>query len=213
MCVGRVEYTRQAISPTWLVVNVVIVLIDIRVVWRVVIVHGHLRQLELPAGSSHFLLIVLPQARNVRNSYKRWKSLGFRREIKTNFLSEFRASKANLATLHEMSTFMQCCGSVTFWYRYGSGSSDPYLCLTKPEGPKIYVSYGSGSGSVSGTLVKSHEEVTKQETGFSYFFWLMNNDDGRIRSRIQIRTYDWRIRIRITTVLLTIYWPMIDLGQ
>ncbi len=23
--------------------------------------------------------------------------------------------------------FLQCCGSVTFWYRYGSGSADPYL--------------------------------------------------------------------------------------
>jgi hypothetical protein len=26
----------------------------------------------------------------------------------------------------------QCCGPVTFWYGCGSGSSDPYLCLTDP---------------------------------------------------------------------------------
>jgi hypothetical protein len=41
------------------------------------------------------------------------------------------------------------------------GSSDPYL-LTDPDAdprcPKTYGSYGSGSG----TLVKSHKEVTKQ---------------------------------------------------
>ncbi len=40
-----------------------------------------------------------------------------------------------------------------FWY--GSGSSDPYLCLTDPDadlgGPKIYGSFGSGSGCGSGS--------------------------------------------------------------
>jgi hypothetical protein len=42
--------------------------------------------------------------------------------------------------------------------------ADPYLCLTDPDagpgGLKIYGSYGSGCGS--GTLIKSHKEVTKQ---------------------------------------------------
>ncbi len=28
-------------------------------------------------------------------------------------------------------TRFQCCGSMTFWY--GSGSSDPYLCLQDPD--------------------------------------------------------------------------------
>jgi hypothetical protein len=35
-------------------------------------------------------------------------------------------------------TSSQCCGSVTFWY--GSGSADPYLCLTDPDpDPTIFV--------------------------------------------------------------------------
>ncbi len=59
----------------------------------------------------------------------------------------------------------QCCGSVIFWY--GSGFSDPYLCLTDPdadpEGPKTYGYYGSGPGCGSGKLVKSHKGVTKSK--------------------------------------------------
>ncbi len=46
---------------------------------------------------------------------------------------------------------------MTFWYgrsRCGSGSSDPYLRLTDPGGPKTYGSYGSGCGF--GTLVHLH---------------------------------------------------------
>ncbi len=39
----------------------------------------------------------------------------------------------------------QCCGSVTFWYGTGCGSSDPYLWLTDPDadpgGPSTYGSY------------------------------------------------------------------------
>ncbi len=58
-------------------------------------------------------------------------------------------------------TTLQCCGSVTFWYGSGcgSGSSDPYLCLTDldadPGGPKTYGSYESGSGCGSTTLLSS----------------------------------------------------------
>ncbi len=44
-------------------------------------------------------------------------------------------------------TRFQCCGSMTFWY--GSGSSDPYLCLTDPGDTNTYGSYEIGS------LVKS----------------------------------------------------------
>jgi hypothetical protein len=39
------------------------------------------------------------------------------------------------------SDFYQCCGSVTFWY--GFGSSEPKLCLTDPDedpgGPEIRI--------------------------------------------------------------------------
>ncbi len=59
----------------------------------------------------------------------------------------------------ERRSWCQCSGSVIFWY--GSGSSDPYLCLTDPGGPK-YGSYRSG------TL---------------RFLLLSLLDDGRIRSR------------------------------
>ncbi len=54
-------------------------------------------------------------------------------------------------------SWVQCWGSVTFWY--GSGSSDPYLWQTDPDadpgGPKRYGSYGSGSGCGFGTDKKS----------------------------------------------------------
>jgi hypothetical protein len=65
-------------------------------------------------------------------------------------------------------TSIQWCGTETFWYGSGcgTGSSDPYDYLTdsdaNPGGPKTYGSYGSRSGSGSGTPVKSHKEVTKQ---------------------------------------------------
>jgi hypothetical protein len=74
---------------------------------------------------------------------------------------------------------------VKFWYGSGcgSGSSNPYLCLTDPYAdpgdPKTYRSYGF----IFGTLVNSHKEVTKQKK--SRFFLLFLLDDGRIRSRIR----------------------------
>jgi hypothetical protein len=59
------------------------------------------------------------------------------------------------------------------------------LCVTDsnadPGGSKTYGSYGSGSG----TLVKSHKEVTKQKK--SRFFLLIMLDDGRIWIRIRTR--------------------------
>jgi hypothetical protein len=51
---------------------------------------------------------------------------------------------------------------------------------------KIYGSYGSGSGSRSETLVKSHKEVTKQKK--STFFLLFLLDEGRSRIRSWIRS-------------------------
>jgi hypothetical protein len=36
-------------------------------------------------------------------------------------------------------TFVQCCRSMKFWYRYGSGSADSYLWLMYPD-PAIFVS-------------------------------------------------------------------------
>jgi hypothetical protein len=49
-------------------------------------------------------------------------------------------------------------GSVTFWYgsECGSGSSDPYLWLTDPDGPKTFY------GSVSWTLVHLHDYIILQ---------------------------------------------------
>ncbi len=68
--------------------------------------------------------------------------------------------------------------------------------------PKTYGSYRSGSGCGSGTLVKSHKEVTNHKR--SRFFLLFLLDDGMIWSRIptgdQIRMLTVRpknIRIRI----------------
>ncbi len=77
----------------------------------------------------------------------------------------------------------QCWGSVTFWYGSGCGSrsSDPYLWLTDPSAdPGCPKTYGSGSG----TIVKSHKEVTKQKK--SRFFLLFLLDDERIRMRIRV---------------------------
>jgi hypothetical protein len=82
-----------------------------------------------------------------------------------------------------------CEGEAVLWIRdiwygsgCGSGSSDPYLCLTDPNadlgGPRTYGSYGSG------TQVKSHNEVTKQKK--SRFFLLFLLDEGRIRIRIPL---------------------------
>jgi hypothetical protein len=52
--------------------------------------------------------------------------------------------------------FHRCCGSVTFWY--GSGPSDPYLCLTDPDadpgGPKTC---GSGSTTLVADIVADPE--------------------------------------------------------
>jgi hypothetical protein len=71
-----------------------------------------------------------------------------------------------IPTFTSMVCSCQCCGFVTLWYGSGcgSGSSDPFICLTDPDsdpgGSKTFGSYGSGYGS--GTLVKSHREVKKQ---------------------------------------------------
>ncbi len=64
--------------------------------------------------------------------------------------------------------FQQCFGSVTFWYEYGcgSGSSDPYLCLTDPDAD----------------LEHWHKVITKSQNsrsqGFSYYFCLMMEGSG-----------------------------------
>ncbi len=69
----------------------------------------------------------------------------------------------------------QCCGLVTFWYGSASGrGSVPYLCLTDPDagGQKTYG---------SGTLLKSHKEVTEEyryrRNQGSYYFYLMMKKD------------------------------------
>ncbi len=36
-------------------------------------------------------------------------------------------------------TSVECCGSVTFWYGFESGSADSYLLLKEPD-PAIFVS-------------------------------------------------------------------------
>jgi hypothetical protein len=78
---------------------------------------------------------------------------------------------------------IQCLGSVKFWYGSGcgSGSSDPYLCLTDPEGPKTYGSYGSGSVRGFGTLIKS---LKRNHRTVEINFLLFLLYDERIRSRI-----------------------------
>jgi hypothetical protein len=79
-----------------------------------------------------------------------------------------------------------CCGSVTYWY--GSGSSNPYLCLTDAD-PEAPASYGLGSGCGSGTLIKSYRS---HKTVESRFFSLFLLDNGRIRIRCRILTCDGR---------------------
>ena len=56
--------------------------------------------------------------------------------------------------------------SVTFWYEYGSGSSDPYLWIADPGGPKTY-----RSGSWSRRRV--HLFIY-----FSYYFCVMMEGSG-----------------------------------
>ncbi len=68
----------------------------------------------------------------------------------------------------------QVLGDPWHFVRHGSGSSDPYLCPTDPEGLKTYEPYGSGFGTLiylhHSWKIKSHQEVPKQ--GFSYYFCL-----------------------------------------
>jgi hypothetical protein len=69
----------------------------------------------------------------------------------------------------------QRCGSVTFWYgsEWGSGFSDPYLCLKRPDadpgGPKTYG---------SGTLVRNHKKSqNSRNKSFSYYCWWWKDPD------------------------------------
>ncbi len=72
------------------------------------------------------------------------------------------------------------------WHFGTDPDADPYLCLMDPDadpgGLKSYGSHGSG------TLVKSHKEVTKQEK--SRFFFQVLLDNGRIWMRIGSTTLD-----------------------
>ncbi len=95
-------------------------------------------------------------------------------------------------------------GSVTFWYRSGSGSisADPYHCVTDPDpDPALFRQWLSRCGQKISffayyflkvhlhqtSKIKSHKTVE-----IKVFFFL--RDDGRILMRIQIRI---RIRIKI----------------
>ncbi len=62
-------------------------------------------------------------------------------EATTSNLRPLRHVEANVVRHGEPLTsslsFRQCCGSVTFWYGSGCGSSDPFLWLTDPDGDPV----------------------------------------------------------------------------
>ncbi len=115
---------------------------------------------------------------------KGWRWAKFRTKFKSNYQNYVLEQSVQIKGI--LRTFLQCWGSVTFWYGSGcgSGSSDPYLWLKDPDrgSGKPKKPYGSGCEE----LVNNHKEVTKQKKSrLSYYFCLMMDPEPDSEPRIR----------------------------